>query len=414
MLSIVGDLPILRLSPEMPRDDTDPSTTAAEALNGSDKAPLKRGDACLYCRKRRIRCSATKPSCDHCTKLKRPCVYDTGKPVSRVKQLEDKVAELEDMLRAGPAVANVLANDAAGAPTSVRQHGSASTDFAVPSNDSVDISMLDSLPPTNGDATDAFMNFGASMFGSYHPKPTPNGFPPAMVPNIPDSNAVNFDFSTLDPNFMSLLNSFQTSTGLAPAPSQPVPTSGPAQRSTETPGQNYSFLQASVPAPGPITFTSVDPLSQGTTSNDTRAAQAPPSFASPPGPPTPNTAAMFQAFVQDLSETPSTHAQPQSRSSLSSTIDQLTSGAHSPMDHSIDAVNGDSRTNIALGLKTQLGNPHPPPAVPGPTLQPNLPNAGDMGSFGWLKTVEAEPEGLPLVGGWFDAADLPKVARDHL
>jgi hypothetical protein len=23
-------------------------------------------------------------------------------------------------------------------------------------------------------------------------------------------------------------------------------------------------------------------------------------------------------------------------------------------------------------------------------------------------------DGLPLVGGWFDAADLPAVARDHL
>jgi hypothetical protein len=25
-----------------------------------------------------------------------------------------------------------------------------------------------------------------------------------------------------------------------------------------------------------------------------------------------------------------------------------------------------------------------------------------------------ETDGLPLVGGWFDAADLPRVARDHL
>lgn len=70
---------------------------------GPHRAPLKRGDACLYCRKRRIRCSATKPSCHHCTKLKRVCVYDTSKPVSRVRQLENKVAELEDSLRAAHA-----------------------------------------------------------------------------------------------------------------------------------------------------------------------------------------------------------------------------------------------------------------------------------------------------------------------
>lgn len=35
---------------------------------------------------------------------------------------------------------------------------------------------------------------------------------------------------------------------------------------------------------------------------------------------------------------------------------------------------------------------------------------------GWRDNVfgDAEPDGMPLIGGWFDAADLPKVARDHL
>ena len=101
----------------MPKDDSHSSRAAAD--NGGaedepnvsgqkDKVPLKRGDACLYCRKRRIRCSAHKPTCEHCKKLGRDCVYDTGKPVSRVKQLEDKVAELQEMLvrqaGAGPAL----------------------------------------------------------------------------------------------------------------------------------------------------------------------------------------------------------------------------------------------------------------------------------------------------------------------
>ena len=63
----------------------------------SGKATLKRGDACLYCRKRRIKCSAEKPSCSQCNG-KRDCTYDNGKPVSRVRQLEDKVAQLESML----------------------------------------------------------------------------------------------------------------------------------------------------------------------------------------------------------------------------------------------------------------------------------------------------------------------------
>lgn len=83
--------------------------------------PLKRGDACLYCRKRRIRCSATKPSCHHCTKLKRECIYDSGKPTSRVRKLEDKVAELEGYLRAAHA-ANEQQHPGGGMPVHASPH----------------------------------------------------------------------------------------------------------------------------------------------------------------------------------------------------------------------------------------------------------------------------------------------------
>ncbi|KAI5455445.1 hypothetical protein NCC49_000255 [Naganishia albida] len=58
------------------------------------KPPLKRGDACLFCRKRKLRCDAAKPSCNQCTRAKKEvCEYDQGKPKSRVKILEAKIGK---------------------------------------------------------------------------------------------------------------------------------------------------------------------------------------------------------------------------------------------------------------------------------------------------------------------------------
>ena len=45
----------------MPRDDSAPAASL-DANEPGPSGPLKKGDACLYCRRRRIKCSATKPS----------------------------------------------------------------------------------------------------------------------------------------------------------------------------------------------------------------------------------------------------------------------------------------------------------------------------------------------------------------
>ncbi|TXT09443.1 uncharacterized protein COLE_03377 [Cutaneotrichosporon oleaginosum] len=56
------------------------------------------GDACLACRRRRIRCNAAKPACATCVRLKKDCVYETGKSTSRIAQLKARIAELESQL----------------------------------------------------------------------------------------------------------------------------------------------------------------------------------------------------------------------------------------------------------------------------------------------------------------------------
>lgn len=58
--------------------------------------PLRRGDACLRCRAKKLKCSAEKPSCDQCSKRNDNCVYDTARPATRVQKLEAKLAQMED------------------------------------------------------------------------------------------------------------------------------------------------------------------------------------------------------------------------------------------------------------------------------------------------------------------------------
>ncbi|ODN80573.1 hypothetical protein, variant 1 [Cryptococcus amylolentus CBS 6039] len=58
--------------------------------------PLRRGDACLRCRAKKLKCSADKPVCDQCSKRSDSCVYDTGRPATRIEKLEAELAQMED------------------------------------------------------------------------------------------------------------------------------------------------------------------------------------------------------------------------------------------------------------------------------------------------------------------------------
>ncbi|KLO15342.1 hypothetical protein SCHPADRAFT_902493 [Schizopora paradoxa] len=64
-------------------------------------SPLQRGSACLSCRKRKMKCDATKPVCRQCVKANRAdeCEYDDGRQKSRTQILQEKIAKLEDRIR---------------------------------------------------------------------------------------------------------------------------------------------------------------------------------------------------------------------------------------------------------------------------------------------------------------------------
>ncbi|KAK8864641.1 hypothetical protein IAR55_001891 [Kwoniella newhampshirensis] len=77
------------------------SMTGGDRAHGSGKTrapgqPLRRGDACLMCRAKKLKCSAKKPVCDQCSKRKDRCVYDDVRPASRVERLERRLAEIEE------------------------------------------------------------------------------------------------------------------------------------------------------------------------------------------------------------------------------------------------------------------------------------------------------------------------------
>ncbi|TFK46348.1 hypothetical protein OE88DRAFT_1667661 [Heliocybe sulcata] len=62
---------------------------------------LQRGSACLPCRKKKMRCEGTRPTCSQCAKSLQPqsCIYEDAKKKSRTQSLKDKVAVLEKRLK---------------------------------------------------------------------------------------------------------------------------------------------------------------------------------------------------------------------------------------------------------------------------------------------------------------------------
>lgn len=396
----------------MPRDDTKATAVpGAEPTDPSQKTTLKRGDACLYCRKRRIRCSADKPSCQHCTKLGRECVYDTGKPVSRVKQLEDKVAELEDLLKLGAGQSHT----SNGGPGHHRGGGNETTSIGRPPASSTlppsrppTFPTTNGVPPTNSFTPQvAYANVGAAgsflpnafgMFDSVFPtqplQSTANRPLQEFVPSQPifgssgvDPHAVDmFDFTTLDPNFMSLINSLgATSTGISPAPA-------PRQQETmAVDPMDHSGLTPLLDPTGGAGLGGSLPFSQPTTPFLSNNSQTSSSSGTQPisiQPTTPGaiTKVSYHAYVTEV-DSASVQPRPDGQDWSSDGIRVGVSGE--PRD-----AQGDARVKSEGTDRT------------GP------------GWRSWMKDLPVPPElqsdNTSLMGGWFDPTDLPKVARDHL
>ncbi|ORX37628.1 hypothetical protein BD324DRAFT_622673 [Kockovaella imperatae] len=360
-------------------DSIDWTMDTADAA-GISKAPLKRGDACLYCRKRRIKCSAEKPTCAHCRKGKRECVYDTGKPVSRVKQLEEKVAELEGMLKSS-IPSNGRSSDTPPEDTSPPSRHDSSSSYngfsAFTDPGFVNISQSQPYTVPANPPIDPLTTFAAQQ-QSYsvnvnqlpHNSSTSSFLPTPAPPNQQDFGTFNllgstagpsgvsqqavdeFDFSMLDPSIVSLLNTMVTSVN-------PF-----SQQST---GHTDPLPQPAVPPPQPTRVTSDSSQSSGLTP------------------------------YLNLESTPATSI------SMAEGRDSV------PSSYTPESV------PIQLGAEKTEAVSYSAYVTDLPSGSPR--NIAEGFFAGKMNGNTAQDEPMPdqeLMGGWFDAADLPKVARDHL
>nr|XP_018260194.1 uncharacterized protein I303_07111 [Kwoniella dejecticola CBS 10117]OBR82352.1 hypothetical protein I303_07111 [Kwoniella dejecticola CBS 10117] len=503
----------------------------------SHPPPLKRGDACLYCRKRRIRCSAEKPTCSHCLKSGRECVYDSGKPVSRVKQLEEKVAQLENLLQRNPQgqgqgqdnaggssrresadtdshppplvhhSSSGTSNQSLGNADAYQQQQQSSTSYGYAGNtgtEDFDMNMLDSIlaaqPPSNNNMMNSFASFGGAFFSgnvtSAETGATDNFF---GLSNDSGNNAnVNsssgqagpsieslFDFNLLDPNYMNMLNSFDTTlTNPDPNPQSfqnpPVKQMQP-QQSTNIPYQTQTQTQSQPPAPPPQTGPLISSVLDAYLPKDEPQSQPPnsrlygyvdPNTDNDPLPRQPDATYGFVDINNDKDWLPmdtdditpastsstnrsksfsvsatsggiddfSAYLQPSPSGSTlnSSEIKQAAKSRQAYVSpESIDAIDllnqvestmvptagpgrhttiySDAKTAPAIDSDADERRQNPQQWVTGITdSSPSNAPAG-IGTKGPVEQEEfKDSNGFTLVGGWFDANDLPKVARDHL
>ena len=82
---------------ESPQDQSYGAEEAGEV--GENGALRTRRIACVICRKRKLKCDGTKPSCGTCSRLKHKCAYDevrkkSGPKRGYVKELEARLGRL--------------------------------------------------------------------------------------------------------------------------------------------------------------------------------------------------------------------------------------------------------------------------------------------------------------------------------
>ncbi|KAH7098129.1 hypothetical protein BKA62DRAFT_773613 [Auriculariales sp. MPI-PUGE-AT-0066] len=87
-------------TPYSPSPATGPPRTSPYS-SSSRTIPLHRGEACLNCRKRKMKCDAVKPGCGPCSRQGKgtDCEYEVSPFVQQIQRLEAEAAELRARVR---------------------------------------------------------------------------------------------------------------------------------------------------------------------------------------------------------------------------------------------------------------------------------------------------------------------------
>ncbi|KAH7098133.1 hypothetical protein BKA62DRAFT_713948 [Auriculariales sp. MPI-PUGE-AT-0066] len=105
--SYIYDLSAAAVGPKSPRvvapsrrpsPPSPTSSTSSQDVRAPRTMPLHRGEACLHCRKRKIRCDANKPSCGSCARNGHSCEYEVSPYLLQIQKLESENAQLRARL----------------------------------------------------------------------------------------------------------------------------------------------------------------------------------------------------------------------------------------------------------------------------------------------------------------------------
>ncbi|KAI9696580.1 MAG: hypothetical protein M1836_005599 [Candelina mexicana] len=89
---------------DLSRQPTGDRNSNHDGDDGPDSIPRPKRIACVVCRKRKLRCDGSKPSCGTCSRLGHECAYDevrrkSGPKRGYVKALEARLAQVETLLK---------------------------------------------------------------------------------------------------------------------------------------------------------------------------------------------------------------------------------------------------------------------------------------------------------------------------
>ncbi|KAF5870051.1 putative binuclear zinc transcription factor protein [Botrytis fragariae] len=92
------------LRPNSSLRDTGNMAGGIDGNGGDSTIPKPKRIACIICRKRKLKCDGSKPSCSTCTRLGHDCAYDpvrrkSGPKRGYVKALEERLKQVENMLK---------------------------------------------------------------------------------------------------------------------------------------------------------------------------------------------------------------------------------------------------------------------------------------------------------------------------
>lgn len=252
---------------------------------------------------------------------------------------------------------------------------------------------ISTLQQSYGDVTgvngiaNSFLAFGSSMFGPSGSDDTYNKVPNVITDSLPSDPSTMFDFSTLDPNFMSLVNSFDN-------------TFQPPQAQ-----QSMGSSRQSVYPPQPAAGSRADQSTESSTGLTPFLNQDFSPSGSGPSPP-------ISSGYASAAEPVSAFIGAASLGTLSSRPQTQTSAVPPYGWTSLKNDVGPGETGNDILLSQALGEKSLDSSVP----------LNEQGSSAYQiptdtqagQGAELGQDGFELVGGWFDANDLPRVARDHL